>query len=146
MLKLASGVLVLVVSAGCGDGRIRTYPTSGMVLVDGKPADRATVIFCPTSGPPDFMRERPWGTTDDAGKFELTTFDAGDGAPAGDYTVIIRWPGALVSAKPEEDAERVDRAPDRLKGRYFHPTKSGLTATVESQRNELAPFKLSMRR
>ncbi len=143
-LGLIPFAVALVCCIGCGDGRIRTYPTTGAVLVDGRPADGATVIFCPASGAEKFMRERPWGETDDNGQFIVTTFDRGDGAPAGDYTVMIRWPGKQAIARPGEDSERVERAADRLKGRYFHPQKSGITATVESGKNDLAPFELSL--
>ncbi|MEX2309546.1 MAG: hypothetical protein WD738_18235 [Pirellulales bacterium] len=124
---------------GCGDGKIARYPVIGTVLVDGRPAEGATVIFCPVEGPPEFMRERPFSQTDASGRFELTTLEPKDGAPAGNYTVMIRWlsNSGPVPANVDPDRGGGGRVVDRLGGRYFHPEKSGLTATVEDGDNDL---------
>ncbi|MGI9427250.1 MAG: carboxypeptidase regulatory-like domain-containing protein [Bythopirellula sp.] len=139
-------LLFLVGASGCGDGRIKTYPTTGTVLVNGKPAEGATVIYCPVGGSEEFAKERPWDKTDGEGKYELTTFEKGDGAPAGDYTVMIKWTGPPRAVPDGVDADRVTGPTDRLKGRYFHPQNSGLTATVEKDRNDIPPFDLELRR
>ena len=92
--------------SGCGDGQIARYPVKGTVIVDGQPAAGALVIFCPVEGgPPELMRERPYGRTDPQGIFELRTLEPGDGAPAGKYNIMVRWlPGG---------AESQDRGDDR---------------------------------
>ena len=129
----------LLAVSGCGDGKIARYPVTGTVTVDGKPADGATVIFCPVEGEPEFMRERPFSQTDASGRFELTTLEPKDGAPAGDYTVMVRWLATSGPQPANVDPDRGGggRAYDRLGGRYFHPEKSGLTATVEEGPNDL---------
>lgn len=128
--------------AGCGDGKIKRYPVTGVVLVDGQPAAGAMVIFVPVGGSDEFQRERPFGTTDASGKYELRTFQPGDGAPAGDYKVMVRW---LATTSAANDADR-DRSaggpPDRLKGRYFNPETSGVTATVEERATDVPAFDL----
>lgn len=125
--------------AGCGDGKIATFPVSGMVQVDGKPAEGVVVVFCPTEGSEDFLKERPFGNTDAQGKFQLTTFTPQDGAPAGNYRVMINWPAPRPAGG---DPNRPAAAMDRLGYRYVNPETSGLTATVESQSTEVPAFVL----
>jgi hypothetical protein len=138
-----SAIPLLVV--GCGSGKIGTYPVTGTVNLDGKPAEGAIVIFCPTEGSEQFKRERPFGKTGPDGKFELTTFVANDGAPAGDYKVMIRWPTAEKALSASEDPNRPTSGSgggDRLDGKYFNPQQSGLTAKVARGQTELPPFEL----
>ncbi len=134
----------LVTLAGCGDGKIATYPVSGTVKVDGQTAEGAILIFCPTEGSDQFKRERPFGATDASGKFQLTTFLPADGAPAGDYKVMIRWP-APRRTSANDDPNRGSDGFDRFNGRYFDPNHSGLTATVAEEPTELPPFELKSR-
>src|SRR5439155_15856313 len=83
---------LVVVLAGCGKrGWLETYPVKGTLLVDGKPAKGATVSLHPrevTGGRPYL----PTGQTDENGEFNLATFVADDGAPAGEYDATVVWP------------------------------------------------------
>jgi hypothetical protein len=112
------------------------------VTVDGKPAEGAIVVFCPVSGSEQFSRERPMGVADSSGKFELTTFIAKDGAPSGEYKVMIRWPAAKKAPAANEDPDRISGGFDRLKGRYLNPDQSGLTAKVADAPTEVPAFEL----
>jgi hypothetical protein len=144
-LPLAASLLtVLLVVSGCWDGRIPTYPVTGTVLVDGRPAEGAIVIFVPNSTSEAAERERPFGIADAQGRFNLMTFDPGDGAPAGEYKVLIQWP-APVSAEAARGGGRAAVGPDRLRGKYFNLDKTTLAATVQEQANELSPFELQSR-
>ncbi len=69
---------------GCS-GRVATYPVSGTVQFDdGEPVRIGFVEFrCPDTG----VSAR--AKLSDSGAFSLGTFGANDGAPAGDYQVII---------------------------------------------------------
>ena len=58
--------------AGCGDGKIRTYPVTGTVLVDGQPADGAMVIFCPVEGSEEFTALSTDGS--DRGRRKVSSF------------------------------------------------------------------------
>jgi hypothetical protein len=130
-LALMFAALLLV--AGCGDGKIARYPVVGVVTVDGKPAADATVVFCPVSGSPELMKERPFSQTDSNGRYELRTLMPGDGAPMGEYKVTIRWP-----LYPPGGGQPTDR----LGNRYWDPEKTPLTAKVEKGSNDI-PFQLS---
>jgi hypothetical protein len=124
---------------GCGGGRLRVYPVSGKVLVKGQPAEGAKVIFYTQKS--ELQRPGvpiPQGTVGTDGIFKLTTYNPDDGAPEGDYAVTITW---MQVKKASDDPEQQVEA-DRLGGRYSTPDKSGLTAKVEAQSNDLPPFEL----
>lgn len=127
----------LLFTAGCGDGKLRCYPATGKVLLNGKPYEGARVIFCPVGGGEKLQKERPYGVTDQNGEFELTTFLKGDGAPVGDYNIMIR------TGRPRgrEQAQRFSRQP-RIARRFGKPEESGVSATIEAAENELAPFEV----
>jgi len=87
--------IVLVVSlsfttAGCGAGdewtakRPKVYRAQGVVKLDGKPLEEATVIYHSQSN--DVSAQ---GVTDKSGNFTLTTYDANDGAVEGKHKVVI---------------------------------------------------------
>jgi hypothetical protein len=142
---LPAGSLLFVVGtliiAGCGDGKIARYPVQGSVTVDGKPADGAIVIFCPIGGGPELEKLRPMGTADQAGAFKLMSITPNDGAPAGPYKVIVKWP-AQVSAAADREGRGGGIGPDRLRGRYYNLDTTPLSANIEAKSNELAPFDL----
>ena len=133
----------LLAAAGCGNGKLATYAVRGQVLVNDKPADGANVIFCPVNPSVELKNLRPSGKTDATGAFTLMTFEQGDGAPAGDYKVLVKW---LSPAKVDsrEDFGGPKR-PDRLRGKYYNLNKTPLTATIEKRSNELPPFSLTVK-
>lgn len=142
--------LGLMVMAGCGtsapqrDGPA-TYPVSGTVTQGGAPVTGATVRFERADG-----SQASTGRTDSQGKYILATFEAGDGAPAGDYRVtIVKIKGPEESAAvPEDDpnykgAEESPAEGEEVEYRNLLPEKyasvetSGLTATVTEGPNNL---------
>ena len=58
-------------------------PASGVVLIDGRPQEKLSVLFFPAGGRPAA------GITDAEGRFRLTTFESGDGAVVGEHAVTI---------------------------------------------------------
>lgn len=126
---LAAPLMTLV---SCGGGGPKLHPVRGTVHYLGQPADGAVVVFQPTnSGPDDLM---PSGTIGSDGTFSLRTAQ-GDGAPAGDYIVLVTWypPNAREQSKPA----------NKLPSRYGNPAESPLRATVSSGSNQLEPFHLT---
>jgi hypothetical protein len=69
------------------------------------------------------------------GAFRVGTYADDDGAPQGDYAILITW----VAADPQNEEAS---GPDRLGGRYADPANSKLTAKVEARPTELPPIKL----
>jgi hypothetical protein len=75
----------IVTLVGCGDGRPALYPVKGVVRFEsGDPVRNATIEFVPPSAGPS-----PRGRIDAEGGFVLGTYANGDGAPAGDYRVVV---------------------------------------------------------
>jgi hypothetical protein len=108
---------------GCG-GEMKVAPVSGVVTLDGKPLDRASVVFKPEAG------GRPsFGVTDDQGRFTLAYSMNEDGAEVGRATVTV-------STKLQADgaAENAPRAAERVPARY---AKQPLKVTVEAKKNEV---------
>jgi hypothetical protein len=131
-------LLAAVVILGCGskEQRVPVFPVKGGVFANGKPAEKALVIFHPLSDA-DPKAPRPTGEVAADGSFTLSTYTAGDGAPAGEYAVTVSW--AQGSSSIGGDADSGD---DRLGGRYVNPKTSGLRARVNEAATDLSPFKL----
>jgi hypothetical protein len=132
LLALAAAGLLL---PGCGRKTQKpAFPVRGQVLVAGRPLETGFVVFHPAdkaAGAP-----RPSGYVKD-GKFSLTTYKAGDGAPTGDYLVTVE----SREVPSEDKGSEVPR--NRLPDRYSKPETSGLRAVVASGTNEPPAFQLS---
>lgn len=128
-------LLLPLLAVGCSgdDGHKATFGVTGAVLVDGKPAEHATVVFHPVGATgPDVVKPR--GTVGADGSFKLTSYDGYDGAPAGDYQVTVElW---LAAAKPDQPPT------NRLNAKFSRPETSGLKATVTKGPTKLEPFTL----
>src|SRR5438132_714557 len=77
-----AGIAVVAVS-GCGS---RLNKVRGVVLLDGKPLDRAMVQFEPIGGHGQPAR----GITESDGSFHVDTHEPDDGAWPGEYKVLIQ--------------------------------------------------------
>jgi len=87
VISRAAILLILLAHVGCSSGPSRpaTYPVSGTVTWKGQPLEAARVVFVPTTA----GVEAASGVTDATGKYQLTTFVAGDGAQPGEYRVKV---------------------------------------------------------
>lgn len=126
-------VLACAAASGCGEGwEADTYPASGQVSVNGRPAAGSLVQLHSVGKGPDERNSRPWGLVKDDGTFTLSTYEAGDGAPAGDYVVTITWP----------DDPSVPSMADRLGFRYAQPGQSPWKVTIREGENTLPPIEI----
>ena len=134
-LRLAVLSLVLL-AASCGarPGHVPVYVARGQVLFLGRPTPHAFIALHPLD-PKDKDVPHPTAYTDAAGRFDLSTYASGDGAPVGDYAVTIVW---WVSA-PVKDAQEGDDAPtlNRLPSRYSDAKTTNLRAQIGAGVNEL---------
>ena len=136
---------VLALSAGCGGdptpaGRVAVHPARGKVLFEGRPLAGALVVFEPAS-PIKSDLSNPTGTTGEDGAFTLSTYEPGDGAPAGDYLVKITTAAMPGSDNGDILAKKSSRG-DVLKGRFARAAESGLKAKIGDGPNEMPPFDL----
>jgi hypothetical protein len=136
--------VVVAALTSCGSEKVALYPVRGQILVDGEPAARAFVMFCPVAPSVAVEKLRPSAETADDGRFELKTYVRGDGAPAGDYRVAVTWHGLPIGANAEDlPEEEWTAGPNQLPESYGDPERTPLTASVESSDTELAPFELN---
>jgi hypothetical protein len=106
-------------------------------LVDGsQPADKAMLFFHPlvNSGSATLL---PVGKVAADGSFQVSTFVANDGAPAGEYAVTAIWPKIPMGA-PADEVE----GPDQLEGRCSNPKTSPWHFRVEKKTNDLGTLDL----
>ncbi len=121
---LFSGTCLLV---GCGKSGVPTYPVSGqVVLKDGStlPMGGRVVFELVDSDP--LLQAKGYFESD--GRFQLTTFENGDGAPAGEYQVMV------VPTVPDDKGSMSEReylrAMNPIDIRYKNASSSGLRFTV----------------
>jgi len=113
-------------AGGCGSGSpVKLYPVRGQVLYKDKPTENAQVVFQP---PGKATKDHPmaYGTVEADGSFILRT-EYGDGAPMGDYEVMITWYG---------------EKGNQLPAKYSDQSNPLFKATVKEGTNELEPFRL----
>lgn len=118
--------LLLALFLGCSDGprggpRIETHPITGVVTVDGQPAQNLLVRCHPVEG--SDISTNISGFTGPDGSFSIGTYESGDGAPEGSYALTFQWGQWSMSGRYEEED-------DRLKGKYADPETSDWTAVV----------------
>jgi hypothetical protein len=134
-------VFLALCAGGCsqssGPPKKVCYPVKGELLVKDKPAEGATVVFRPQGEPnqDEWSSGFPRAYVGADGKFQVGTYGDNDGAPAGDYVLLVSW---MAPNPQNEEAPGIDR----LGGRYNDPATSKLTAKVEPRPNELAPIRL----
>jgi hypothetical protein len=132
-LGICAAAALAVLASSCGDGTVRVYPVQGKVVDEkGKPAAGAQVFFHPSS-PPGGNVEAVVGTTDANGIYRLTTYTAGDGAPAGQYVVTVCWyePKKSPFGPPPKDI---------LCGKYASREGSHFKFTVEPKADNEMPL------
>src|SRR4051794_35168375 len=127
--------LALSLLTGCGaTGPIRCHPVSGQVTYDGKPAAGVRVYLMPTSAPMvPVIPANPHAVTGPDGRFKVSTYADGDGAPEGGYQVVMIWPA--------ESAGREEDEVDRFMG-WYDAAHSKLTAQVKEGSNELPAIRV----
>lgn len=141
---VAFSLCCTIVPAGCGSGRPETVPVTGVVTLDGKALEAASVLLSPEAG-----GHPATGLTDKDGRFTLTTFVKGDGALLGKHQVCVvkkKTSGLLTDA----DGLSGGTAPGGVSEewlapkKYANPKTSGLSAEVKPGMEPLE-FRLSAR-
>jgi hypothetical protein len=125
-------VLCLTLAACGGSAQKQVFPVRGQVFMGKKPAAGALVVLRPLEG--DSLEAWPNGypraTVEDDGAFRITTYTTYDGAPPGEYAVLIQW----MKEQPEEV--------DVLEGRYADPANPKYRIKVAEGENNLEPYHL----
>jgi 5-hydroxyisourate hydrolase-like protein (transthyretin family) len=132
-------VLLAVVAAGCDrqPDRKKTYPVTGQVYVDGEPAENLAVRANPVKGIDKADPTVSSAFTDADGRFAFSTFERGDGIPAGEYQLTFVW-GQMNMFSMQYGG------PDKLKDRYSDAAKSKVTVVVgDAESHDLGRIELT---
>jgi hypothetical protein len=131
--------VLLVTAAGCGakqdPNRLPVFPTKGQVTFQGKPATGALVVLHPKVATPQNESVRPRAYVKDDGSFELSSYESNDGAPAGDYAVVLVWPKTIKAANGE-----VGPGPNVFPPKYARPDTSPAVIKIAEGSNQLQPI------
>ena len=137
MTRIVRSAVFLVCLAGCArNAPVVPHPVRGTVERAGAPVADATVIFYPETALPDGIHN-PIGITDASGRFNLTTLQQNDGAPAGEYRVTIE-----LRAKRLAGEEHVRDGPHLLPEKYARPSTTPFRASVKPEANAIPTFVL----
>ncbi len=125
----------MLTTAGCQEKasnapRTPTYPVHGRLLIDGLPAPGAMVKFYTKQ----LAGRVPTAIVREDGRFSASFYDNEDGAPAGEYRLLVVW----MQTPPQGGL-----AQDRLAGQFLDPDKPVATILVAQGENQLPPIELS---
>lgn len=123
---LCAAILFALVS-GCsgGDNRKPTYPVTGVVLVDGQPAEAVRITLNDVKGMDPNQPTFSETFSDKDGKFAVSTYEQGDGVPEGEYVLTFYW-GTINPLNMQYGGE------DKLKRKYADPATSKFRIKVEN--------------
>lgn len=131
---LLLGLAASLACLGCGqDWQAPTHPAKGQITINGEPPVGAVVELHSTGEQPDVRNSRPWAIVQADGSYTLTTYETADGAPIGQYAVIVKWPPDV--SKPSLE--------DRLRGAYARSERSRWKVTIAEGDNELPPIAIT---
>jgi len=130
VLGVAGIALVVGVCTLSGGRSCVVHPATGIARAGHTPLVGAQIRLHPRGMTlPDDAT--PSATVQEDGTFAFTTFEKGDGAPAGEYVATVQW----FRLGPDGGA-----GGNVLPKRYASPTTSPLSVTIREGKNELPPF------
>ena len=146
-LLLVTIFTALILTTGCGSGKLATVVVTGTVTLNGVPLDDATVNFSPKvegQGHPAFA------VTDANGNYRLQTIlgNPGAGTTPGEYLVSFIATDKRQGGAQGPSAESVDNSRpvfiprSRIPDRYENSATSGHSAVVEARGNNVFNFDL----
>ncbi|MEX0585396.1 MAG: hypothetical protein WD176_02040 [Pirellulales bacterium] len=90
---------------GCGGAAAKTLAVTGKVTyADGTPVKNGEIAFQGTQA----KAYGPTGTIKEDGTYQLSTFEENDGAPAGEYTVVVSANGETLTVLDPTTAIKVE--------------------------------------
>jgi BON domain len=133
-------VAVLAVAAISGCGRtdslhVPVYPTNGTISFRGQPIPGAIVTLHPSSSTGENV-PTPRASVAGNGTFTVSTYDGGDGAPVGEYTVTVVW------FKPIVQEGELRAGPNVIPRKFARPQTSDLRVKIASGDNIVPAIKL----
>lgn len=118
---------------GCGEDRIPLYPATGSIRFGETVPDGAQIVLHPQGHelPPEGI---PTARVLGDGTFVVGTYDAGDGAPAGEYKATVQW-FRIVSNQGGSG-----RGPNVLPPEYGDAGRTPISITISEGENTIPPI------
>jgi hypothetical protein len=146
-LRHATIVLLCFAALLCGcSSRVATYPVAGTVKFDdGQPVRIGVVEFrCPQTG----LSAR--AKLDDAGEFSLGTFATADGAPTGEYEIIIVQyfnapPAGHVHSHSDHNADDHGNPAAHIDDAHDHDTHPDARVALKFSNYKSSPLRATVR-
>lgn len=123
---------------GCGGSKPweTVYPVKGVVTHKGKPVKDAELAFFPLDEKfPEAVR--PLAKTTENGEFTVSTYNNGDGAPAGKYKVTVIHHEIVISGGG------MGTKPNDLPKKYASKDTTNLIVEIDSKETTLSPLELN---
>jgi hypothetical protein len=137
LVSVVAASAACILAAGCSrSSHEPVYPVHGQVLLNGKPLPQAIVTFHQQSGADKAL---PSAQTDADGRFILTSYQPGDGAPEGEYAISLVCFRTREIRKGDDDTAR-----NIVPARYANAATSKLTAKIVPGDNQLEPLQLKI--
>lgn len=144
---LVCALVCLALIAGCGSKKADSelVPVKGEFYYDAQPAEGALVILHPATGPDaaKWPHGLPHGTVGTDGAYNIGLPPIGDGAPAGEYKVLLTWNLPVPGSDP---ADSEPETFDKLGGRWATPEKTTLSATIQPPETVIPRFDLKSKK
>lgn len=137
-LWLGSSCALAFLLAGCGGAelpRLPVHPVEGQVQLKGAPLANALVVLHPKKQDPKFPFAAR-GQTGPDGKFQVTTYDANDGAPVGEYLVTVECYQVI------DNNGSLEPGPNILNPKLASQAATDITVSVKEGPNTLAPIEV----
>jgi len=117
--------------------KYEVYPVEGQVIWKGKPLADAHIEFFPKGWSLRPYSHTPLGVTGPDGRFQLSSYGEGDGAPLGKYiiTVVCQDPQA-------KKGKQMFSTANLLPKQYADPKTSGLEVEIVEGKNVVPPLDL----
>lgn len=126
-------IVGLLLAVGCGSGDRGLVPVEGQVTIDGKPITSGRIEFFPESGRPAI------GNIDSEGRYQLQTYEPGDGAKPGNYRV------AITSQLIPEEVPQYNSLEDEMRGNVSEAAKAQRSVGSSSRMTWVVPKRYSNR-
>jgi hypothetical protein len=138
LLASLAALAGLLAGLSCkGEVRKPVFPVKGQVFVRQKPAAGALVVFRPVTAETEkegWSSGYPRARVQEDGSFQLATYGKDDGAPEGEYLVLIEW---------RDPSQGEGSEIDLLQGIYSDPKNPRLRCKVEPKPNEVPPYRIN---
>jgi hypothetical protein len=135
---LLGAAMFTIALAGCAEAkpeRVPVFPTTGKITFQGQPIPGAFVTLHPKT-PQGENVPNPRASVTQDGSFKVTTYDSGDGAPAGNYVLTVLW------YKPIKNGADSVAGPNVIPPKYSKPETSDKEVILVAGDNNLPPIQL----